>query len=173
MPLIRPRLTEFHGLDLAQANVDFAIPFLNEDLPLYVDPFLLWNIQAGVPGMNEQEVEEFRKMAAQLDALHQETTAASKKHPDKPVSKFKVNLANSVLQIARKALGTSAPALDFEQFDIDDLPTNSDLSFVVTQFVECAEKLKAQNIRRYNGMWYWEISDASTDIVATAPKGVR
>lgn len=42
MPLIRPRLTEFHGLDVAQATVDFAIPFLNEDLPLYVDPFLLW-----------------------------------------------------------------------------------------------------------------------------------
>jgi pentatricopeptide repeat protein len=42
MALVRPRLTEFHGLDVAQANVDFAIPFLNEDLPLYVDPFLLW-----------------------------------------------------------------------------------------------------------------------------------
>jgi hypothetical protein len=42
MPLIRPRLTEFHGLGISQASVDFAIPFLNEDLPLYVDPFLLW-----------------------------------------------------------------------------------------------------------------------------------
>ncbi len=42
MPLIRPRLTEFHGLDVSQASVDFAIPFLDEDLPLYVDPFLLW-----------------------------------------------------------------------------------------------------------------------------------
>ncbi|WP_407193465.1 hypothetical protein [Bradyrhizobium sp. STM 3566] len=42
MALIRPRLTEFHGVDVAQANVDFAIPFLEEDLPLYVDPFLLW-----------------------------------------------------------------------------------------------------------------------------------
>lgn len=42
MALVRPRLTEFHDLDVAQADVDFAIPFLNEDLPLYVDPFLLW-----------------------------------------------------------------------------------------------------------------------------------
>jgi hypothetical protein len=42
MPLIRPRLTEFHGLGVSQASVDFAIPFLDEDLPLYVDPFLLW-----------------------------------------------------------------------------------------------------------------------------------
>jgi len=42
MSLIRPRLTDFHGISVAQAELDFAIPFFNEDLPLYVDPFLLW-----------------------------------------------------------------------------------------------------------------------------------
>lgn len=42
MALIRPRLTELHGLSLAQAELDFAIPFVNEDIPLFVDPFLLW-----------------------------------------------------------------------------------------------------------------------------------
>ena len=42
MPLVRPRLTDHHGILLAQAEVDFAIPFLHEDIPLYVDPFLLW-----------------------------------------------------------------------------------------------------------------------------------
>jgi hypothetical protein len=124
--------------------------------------------------MNQREVEEFRKMAAQLDALHQEATASSKKQPDKPVSKFKVDLANSVLETARTVLGESAPTLEFEKFNTDDLPTNSDLSFVVTQFVECSEKVKAQNIKRsFNGVWYWQVAGATTDIVATAPKGVR
>ena len=42
MALVRPRLTEYHGLYLPQAELDFAIPFLEEDIPLYVDPFLLW-----------------------------------------------------------------------------------------------------------------------------------
>ena len=42
MSLVRPRLTDYHGILLAQAEVDFAIPFLDEDIPLYVDPFLLW-----------------------------------------------------------------------------------------------------------------------------------
>lgn len=42
MTLIRPRLTDYHGISRAQADVDFAIPFLDEDIPLYVDPFLLW-----------------------------------------------------------------------------------------------------------------------------------
>jgi len=42
MALIRPRLTDYFGISSAQADLDFAIPFLDEDIPLYVDPFLLW-----------------------------------------------------------------------------------------------------------------------------------
>jgi hypothetical protein len=42
MSLVRPRLTDFHGISAAQAEVDFAIPYFGEDIPLYVDPFLLW-----------------------------------------------------------------------------------------------------------------------------------
>jgi hypothetical protein len=42
MALIRPRLTDHFGILVSQAEVDFAIPFLDEDIPLYLDPFLLW-----------------------------------------------------------------------------------------------------------------------------------
>lgn len=44
--LIRPRLTDYHGISLAQEDVDFAIPFFDEDIPLYVDPFLMWRSPA-------------------------------------------------------------------------------------------------------------------------------
>lgn len=40
--IIRPRLNDFHNIPLTQEDVDFAIPFLDEDIPLYLDPFLLW-----------------------------------------------------------------------------------------------------------------------------------
>src|SRR5689334_17058934 len=42
MVLVRPRLNDYHRLPFTQESVDFAIPFLDEDIPLYVDPFLLW-----------------------------------------------------------------------------------------------------------------------------------
>jgi len=42
MPLVRPRLNDFFNLTFTQEEVDFAIPFLDEDIPLYVAPFLLW-----------------------------------------------------------------------------------------------------------------------------------
>jgi hypothetical protein len=46
MALIRPRLNDFHGIPFLQEEIDFAIPFLDEDIPLYVDPFLLWKINS-------------------------------------------------------------------------------------------------------------------------------
>lgn len=42
MALIRPRLTDHYNVPLTQEEADFAIPFLDEDIPLCVDPFLLW-----------------------------------------------------------------------------------------------------------------------------------
>jgi hypothetical protein len=42
MPIVRPRLTDYYGILISQAEADFAIPFLDEDIPLYLDPFLLW-----------------------------------------------------------------------------------------------------------------------------------
>lgn len=42
MNIIRPRLNDFYNVPITQEEVDFAIPFIDEDIPLYVDPFLLW-----------------------------------------------------------------------------------------------------------------------------------
>lgn len=40
--LVRPRLIDYHKILLSQADADFCIPFIDEDIPLYIDPFLLW-----------------------------------------------------------------------------------------------------------------------------------
>lgn len=42
MIIIRPRLNDFHNLPFRQEDVDFVIPFIDEDIPFYIDPFLLW-----------------------------------------------------------------------------------------------------------------------------------
>lgn len=36
MTLVRPRLNDHHGLAFTKEEVDFAIPFLDEDLPTSV-----------------------------------------------------------------------------------------------------------------------------------------
>jgi hypothetical protein len=42
MNIIRPRLNDFYSLPFRQDDVDFVIPFIDEDIPFYIDPFLLW-----------------------------------------------------------------------------------------------------------------------------------
>lgn len=44
MAIIRPRLNDYYNIPLLQEEIDFAIPFLDEDIPLYIDPFLMWKI---------------------------------------------------------------------------------------------------------------------------------
>jgi len=40
--VVNPRLSDVFGLVIKQDEVDFVVPHLREDLPLYLDPFLLW-----------------------------------------------------------------------------------------------------------------------------------
>lgn len=42
MAIVRPRLNDYHSIAFTQEEASFAIPFLDEDIPLYVDPFLLY-----------------------------------------------------------------------------------------------------------------------------------
>lgn len=42
MAIIKPRLIDYFNIPITQEEASFAIPFLDEDIPLYLDPFLLW-----------------------------------------------------------------------------------------------------------------------------------
>jgi hypothetical protein len=51
---VRPRLIDYYGIAATQAKLNFAIPFLSEDIPLYLDPFLLWRS----PSQQDQSLHE-------------------------------------------------------------------------------------------------------------------
>lgn len=42
MALVKPRLNDYYDLPFTQEQAEFGIPFLDDDIPLYADPFLLW-----------------------------------------------------------------------------------------------------------------------------------
>jgi hypothetical protein len=54
--IFNPRLSDVFGLVIKQDEVDFVVPHLREDLPLYLDPFLLW----------KSEDPEYRQLHADL-----------------------------------------------------------------------------------------------------------
>ena len=75
--IVRPRLNDYHGILLLQDKVDFVIPFLDEDIPLYVDPFLLWKSPSQMDnGLHDSIIQNFNhlgylvKQGKEKDALN-------------------------------------------------------------------------------------------------------
>jgi len=55
--------------------------------------------------MDEATIEEFEKVEAQLEGLHEEVGLLSKKRPDDKVNKWKLKFANRVIVSANKLMG--------------------------------------------------------------------
>ncbi len=114
------------------------------------------------------DIDEFEKIDAQLDALHKEIGVLSKKKPEGGINPFKLKLANSVLEKANNILAEKyKPFSDFELFNSDDIPTNSDVVMVLLQYLNCMEKLRSDNIKveRMHGWkdkWTWSLTGVET-----------
>lgn len=132
--------------------------------------------------MNATEINLFEKIQAQLEGLLTEVTILSKKSPNDGVNKFKLKFINEIISSSNKLLGKTYKPLDsFEQFEEDDLPSNSDVTFILTQYLNCFEKMRADNItreKRYDGNkyfyeWYWIIGKKVSNIKTASPKKIK
>jgi hypothetical protein len=93
----------------------------------------------------------------------------SKKSPNDAVNIFKLKFLNTLLDQANQLLGSAyRPFTDFERFDQDNVPQNSDVVFILAQYLQCFEKLRADNVVVRGGHWQWVIeakSDPEADEV--------
>ena len=120
--------------------------------------------------MNSDEISEFEQLQAQLQSLYTEIGALSKKKPDGAVNEFKLKLINQVLERVNSILGEqNRPFDDFLHFNSDNIPTNSDVVLILSQYLNCLEKLRADNITEIVGKWYWVIDGQSSKKLRTAP----
>ncbi len=82
----------------------------------------------------------------------------AKKSPDGATNAFKIKLVNATLEQCNSLLGdTHRPFKEFKTFNPDELPSNSDVTFILSQYIECAEKFRSDNIM-HDGVWYWRIA---------------
>jgi hypothetical protein len=124
--------------------------------------------------MKRKDVDRFEKTVAQLEALHSEISVLLKKSPNDALNQFKLTLVNSVVQEANNLLGnTYKPFPDFLTFDQDAVPSNSDVTFILAQYLNCMEKLRSDNIYILHGQWHWRMDDDKTEIRTSAPKKLR
>ena len=109
--------------------------------------------------MKRDDVDIFEKLIVQIGSLYQEISILAKKSPNDAINTFKLQFVNKVLAKCNEFMGQQyRPFSGFETFLSDDMPSNSDVTFILSQYIECAEKFRADNIYpNHLGSWFWNI----------------
>ncbi len=108
--------------------------------------------------MKHADVDIVEKLVAQLGSLYQEMSALAKKSPNDAINTFKLQFVNGCLANCNEFLGRQyRPFSDFEVFSSDDMPSNSDVTFILSQYIACTEKFRADNIYMRHRRWFWNI----------------
>lgn len=119
---------------------------------------------------SEQHVETLEKLIGQLQSLHSEMAQLAKKSPNDGLNAFKLKLVNKVLRAGNQLLvGGYRPFDDFEQFDEDSLPTNSDITMILAQYLEQTERFRSDNITRHEHQWRYLIKGKPSKIEGAMP----
>jgi hypothetical protein len=124
--------------------------------------------------MKAKDVDSFEKVRAQLQQLHNEVSALSKSKPDNLINKFKLGFINEKIGEANTILtGDFKPFKDFILFNVDELPSNSDIVMVLSQYLDCLEAFRCAHIQAPDDYtWYWKI-EGQEEIETQAPSRYR
>lgn len=108
--------------------------------------------------MKRKQLDEFEKLSGQLQGFYDELSVLSKKSPKDAVNLTKLNLINKLLRKSNNFLGDKyRPFDDFSEFDTDKVPQNSDVVFMLSQYLQCFEKFHADNVVPLGPHWYWAV----------------
>jgi hypothetical protein len=90
--------------------------------------------------------ETARKLSAQIQGFYDEISVLSKGKPDNPLSAFKLKFINDILAEANTILvGQYQPLKGFNVFEDTNLPTNSDVVMVLSQYLTRLRAWQAAN----------------------------
>jgi len=109
--------------------------------------------------MTRDQIASFLKLQPKLHITHEEISLLSKKNPNDAVNKFKVKLINGMLTEANEILGSAyKPLEDFTLFSEDEIPTNSDIVFILSPYLRSLKKLRFDNVGpNQMGEWFWKL----------------
>lgn len=121
----------------------------------------------------KEDVENLEKLIGQLQGLHSEISQLAKKSPNDGLNTFKLRLVNKVLKSGNNILTARyVPFDDFKQFEEDQLPTNSDVTMILSQYLEQAERFRSDHMTWHQSRWRYIVDGAPSDIEGKAPTKV-
>jgi len=106
--------------------------------------------------MNKEDIDIFEKLESKLRVMYEQISLLSSKKPHDAVNKFKLNFINDAITQANNFLGSSyVPFADYEKFNEDDIPSNSDVTFVLSSYLSSLKKFKSDNTKDEFGQIVW------------------
>jgi hypothetical protein len=122
---------------------------------------------------SKEDVEELEKLIGQLHGLHSEISQLAKKSPNDGLNIFKLRFVNKTVASGNTLLqGRYRPFEDFSQFEESDLPTNSDVTMILAQYIEQAERFRSDHVTWHKGRWRYVLNGAPSDVEARSPTRV-
>lgn len=119
------------------------------------------------------DVEELERLIVQLGGMHTEISQLAKKSPNDALNAFKLKLVNKVIAAGNAILPKGyRPFEDFGQFDSDDMPTNSDVTLILSQYMEQAERYRSDHVVYEEYKWVYKVNDRASNIPAAEPTKV-
>ena len=107
--------------------------------------------------MEKDKIEKFEKLHIQIKDMYNELSILSKKSPDGAINKFKLKFINQLIEEANQFLKE------------EDIPFNSDVVMIISQYIKCLERFKYDNVKLLSGNWYWNLSDSKDEVKTSRP----
>jgi CCR4-NOT transcriptional regulation complex NOT5 subunit len=130
--------------------------------------------------MKKEDIILFEKTRVQFEALYKELAPYALKKPNEAVNKFKIQIVNNYLIDINRVIGEEfIPISGFLTFDVDTLPSISDVSLVVDQYLKAMEMFRSCNIYydKDDNCWFYQEDENDDDdyifMRTTHPTGLR
>jgi hypothetical protein len=105
---------------------------------------------------SETDAATFEKHERHLHVYYREMSALSKKRANDALNKFKLALINTTIRELNTIIGR--PLEGFDLFDETLLPSNSDVSLVLAQYVAATFDFRVANTKAIRGKYYWVLN---------------
>lgn len=118
----------------------------------------------------EGDVKNLEKLIGQLQSLHTEISQLTKKSANDGLNIFKLRIVNNVLSKTNLILRDGyRPLEDFDHFEEDTLPTNSDVTMVLALYMEQVERFRSDNVIHDSFEWYYVVNGKKSGIKSSRP----
>lgn len=92
--------------------------------------------------ITSNDINRFENVYPLLVSITKSMAALSTKKPSDVISEFKLDQINKILKQCNALLGDKRPDVEFEKFDIDTMPQNSDIVVMLELYIASMDKFK-------------------------------